>query len=222
MPLVRLIHVLRAQGGQMQITAHELRIMIADDHCIVRRGLKELLASRPGWLVCAEASTGREAVALAEEYKPDILIMDIGLPELNGIDAARIIRKTFPQTEVLVFSMHCSEQVLQEIKEAGVRGYISKLDPNRDLMLAVEALAKHRPYFTSRSAELLSHDPLTAREREVIQLIVEGKRTKQVAAMLGISVKTADTHRANLMRKLDVHSVSGLMHYAVRNQMIRP
>ena len=220
----------------MQITAHDVRILIADDHEIVRTGLKELLASRPGWLICAEASTGRQAVILANQHKPDILVMDIGLPELNGIEAARIVRKTLPRTEVLMFSLHYSEQLLREVIQAGVRAYVSKADANRDLVLAVEALANHRSFFTSRTAELfigrcskrdcsterhvLWVDPLTSREREVVQLVAEGKSAKEVAAMLGITVKTADTHRANLMRKLDIHSISGLVRYAIRNQIV--
>jgi DNA-binding NarL/FixJ family response regulator len=213
-----------------------LRILVADDHDIIRRGLKELLTSRSGWEVCAEAKTGREAVALSEQLKPDVVVMDISMPDLNGLEAARQIRKSLPKTEILILTLHFSDQLVREIVEAGVRAYIMKSDADRDLVAAVEALANHRPFFTARAAEMLLDgfrrpqndiDPdtvirnrLTAREREIVQLLAEGKSSKEVAVALGISVKTAETHRANIMRKLELHSVSELVRYAVRNQII--
>jgi DNA-binding NarL/FixJ family response regulator len=215
----------------------KLRILVADDHDIIRRGLKELLTSRSGWEVCAEAKTGREAVMLAEQLKPDVVVMDISMPDLNGLEAARKIRKSLPKTEILILTLHFSDQLVREIVEAGVRAYIMKSDADRDLVAAVEALANHRPFFTARAADMLLDgfvrphaavpDPdavirnrLTSREREIVQLLAEGKSSKEVAVSLGISVKTAETHRANIMRKLELHSVSELVRYAVRNQII--
>jgi DNA-binding NarL/FixJ family response regulator len=213
-----------------------LRILIADDHDLMRRGLKALVESHPGWVVCDEAYTGREAIAKAEATKPDIVILDISMPELNGLEAARSIRKASPNTEVLILSVHYSDQLIREILEAGVRGYLMKSDPDRDLINALEKLANHRPFFTSKASEVMlsrfsraesgaskleiAGERLTAREREIVQLLSEGRSSKEVATFLGISVKTAETHRANIMRKLEIHSVSELVRYAVRNQII--
>ena len=214
------------------------RILVADDHDLMRRGIKTLLESHAGWEVCGEAKTGREAVDKVEELKPDIIILDISMPDLNGVEAARRIRKTSAGTEILILSMHYSDQLIREIVDAGVRGYIMKSDSDRDLIIAVEALAKHKPFFTSHATEVilsnfnasrpaialpeLIHKRLTSREREIVQLLAEGKSSKEVASSLGISIKTAETHRANIMRKLDLHSVSELVRYAVRNQIIEP
>jgi len=213
-----------------------LRIMIADDHDLVRRGLKMLLEAHPGWKVCAEAHSGREAVEMAEEIRPDIAIMDISMPELNGIEAARKIKKISPNTEMLILSMHHTDQLVREIIETGAKGYIIKSDSDRSLVAAVEALAVHKPFFTSCATEIMLEslrtkgsvsevaqsvrDRLTPREREIVQLLSEGKSSKEVAVILGISVKTSETHRANIMRKLEIHSVSQLVRYAVRNQIV--
>jgi DNA-binding NarL/FixJ family response regulator len=215
-----------------------LRILIADDHDIVRRGLKQLLTSHPGWQVCAEARNGREAVSLSEEHKPDIVVIDIGMPDLNGLEAARRIRKAQPKIGIIILTLHFSDQLVKEIVEAGARAYVMKADADRDLVNAVEALANHRTFFTARAAEMLLTDfsdrisatsgqtpasprsRLTSREREIVQLLAEGKSSKEVAAVLGISVKTAETHRANIMRKLQVHSVSELVRYAIKNGII--
>ncbi len=215
-----------------------LRILVADDHDLLRRGVKVLLQTHAGWEVCGEANTGRDAVSRAEELKPDIAILDISMPDLNGVEAARRIRKVSPGTEVLILSMHYSDQLIREIVDAGVRGYIVKSDSDRDLIIAVETLSKHKPFFTPHATEVilsnfnaggpvsgvpeLIRDRLTSREREIVQLLAEGKSSKEVAASLGISVKTAETHRANIMRKLELHSVSELVRYAVRNQIIEP
>jgi DNA-binding NarL/FixJ family response regulator len=216
-----------------------LRILVADDHDIIRRGLKALLSSRPGWVVCAEAATGREAITLSEQQRPDIVVMDISMPDMNGLEAARKIRKALPKTEVVVLSLHYSDQLVREIVDAGARAYIMKSDADRDLLTAIEAVANHRSFFTSRAAEmlidgfcvqssvtesraLLMRNQLTSREREIVQLLAEGQSSKEVAVTLGISVKTAETHRANIMRKLELHSVSELVRYAVRNQIIEP
>ena len=213
-----------------------LRILIADDHDLMRRGVKTLLQSRAGWEVCGEAKTGREAVDKAEKLKPDIVILDIGMPDLNGVEAARRIRKASAATEVLILSMHYSDQLIREIVEAGVRGYVVKSDSDRDLIIAVETLAKHKPFFTPHATEVilgsltmggsvkevseLVGERLTSREREIVQLLAEGKSSKEAASSLGISVKTVETHRANVMRKLELHSVSELVRYAVRNLII--
>jgi DNA-binding NarL/FixJ family response regulator len=217
---------------------NSLRILVADDHEVVRRGLKTLLSSKPDWVICAEAANGREAVALAGQHHPDIVIMDIAMPGLNGLEATRQIRKILPGTEVLVLSFHYSDQLVREVVDAGAQAYVLKSDVTRDFLDAVEALAQRRSYFTSGAAQLLidgfcnpaSTSPqsalmrttLSAREREVVQLLAEGKTSKEVAVTLGISVKTAETHRSNIMRKLEVHSVSELVRYAVKNHMIEP
>jgi len=213
-----------------------LRILVADDHDIIRRGLKSLLAAKPGWEVCAEAKNGREAIALAEEHKPDVVVMDVSMPELNGLEAVRYIRKTLPKTEVVVLTLHFSDQLVHDLIEAGAKGYIMKSDADRDLVAAVEALSVRRTFFTPKAGEMVLNgfkkkdinpegehefrNRLTIREREIVQLLAEGKSSKEVAVALGISVKTAETHRANIMRKLELHSVSELVRYAVKNQII--
>jgi DNA-binding NarL/FixJ family response regulator len=214
---------------------NDLRILIADDHEIVRRGLKKVLSSRHGWVVCAEAATGRDAIAMAAEHRPDIVVMDISMPGLNGLEATRKIRKMLPKAGILIFSLHYSDQLVREVVDAGARAYLLKSDATRDLLNAIEALATHRSFFTSGAAQtlidgfcnqnsgksgtLLRHR-LSSREREIVQLLAEGKSSKEVAVALNISVKTAETHRANIMRKLEMHSVSELVRYAVRHQMI--
>ena len=216
---------------------HKLRILIADDHELVRKGLKAMLSSRPDWALCAEAATGREAVALAAKHRPDIVVMDIAMPELNGLEATRKIRKMLPRTEVAILSLHYSDQLVREVLDSGARAYILKSDANRDLITAIEALRKKRSFFTSGAAQILLEgfcnpasaaepplirESLTERERETVQLLVEGKSCKEVAETLGIAVKTAESHRAHVMRKLKIHSVSELVRYAVRNRMIEP
>jgi DNA-binding NarL/FixJ family response regulator len=213
-----------------------LRILVADDHDLVRRGIKSLIESRPEWQVCDEAHSGREAVAKAEERKPDIVVLDIAMPELNGLEAARRIRKVSPNSEILILSMHYSDQLIKDILDVGVRGFVVKSDSDRDLIVAIETLSNHKPFFTSMATEVMltnfqrpgsipapgemRSSRLTSREREIVQLLSEGKSSKEVASSLGISVKTAETHRANIMRKLEIHSVSELVRYAVRNQII--
>ncbi len=217
-----------------------LRILIADDHeYLMRRGIKTLLQTHAGWEICGEANNGREAVAKAQELKPDIAILDIAMPDLNGVDAAKRIRKESPNTEILILSVHYSDQLIRDILEAGVRGYIVKSDSDRDLIIAVETLANHKPFLTPRATGRVmltsfnegrtrSETPtamrerLTSREREIVQLLAEGKSSKEVASSLCISVKTAETHRANIMRKLQLHTVSELVRYAVRNQIVEP
>ena len=212
-----------------------MRILIADDHDVVRAGLRQLLLERKGWEICGEASTGRQAVSLALESKPDVVVMDISMPELNGLEASRQIRKSLPKTEIVILSLHLTDQLAYEIIDAGIRGYVLKSDANRDLVSAVESLGMHRPFFTAKVSEMMmdglrgdkprevrsdARGRLTGRQREIVQLLAEGKTSKEVAVALNISVKTAETHRANIMRRLELHSVSELVRYAVKNQII--
>lgn len=209
-----------------------LRILVADDHEMVRKGLRATIESHFGWEVCGEARTGREAVSKTRELRPDIVVMDFAMPELNGMDATRQIRAAAPRTEVLILSMHESETLVREMLAAGARGYILKTDAGAFLVAALEALAQHKPYFTPKvSAVVLqgylnprapSAPELTPREREIVQLIAEGRATKQIAELLGISFKTAETHRTNLMRKLDFHSTADVVRYAIRNRIVEP
>ena len=210
-----------------------LRILIADDHAVVRAGLRALLESRADWEVCAEAADGREAVEKAGKLKPDVAVLDIGMPLLNGVEATRRIRTQSPDTEILILTMHESDDLVQQVVEAGARGYILKDDADRVLLAAVEALRRHKPYFSTRVSSAAAADDgaadtgrparprLSPREREILQLLAEGKSNKEVANLLGISVNTAEAHRANIMLKLDLHSVAELIHYAIRNNIIK-
>jgi DNA-binding NarL/FixJ family response regulator len=217
---------------------NQLRILIADDHAVTRAGLRNLLSSRPGWHVCAEATTGREAVALTEHYRPNIVVMDIVMPELNGLEATRKIRRLLPKTEVVVLSLHYSDELVREVVDAGARAYVLKSDASKDLLSAVKSIANHQAYFTAPASEVVIkgfcgqnpeanssvsiHKTLTSREREIVQLLAEGKSSKEVAVGLGISVKTAETHRSNILRKLRMHSVTELVRFAVKHNMIEP
>ena len=215
-----------------------IRIIIADDHEMVRRGLRDLLQSRPDWTICGEAATGREAVALCRELKPDLVVLDLSMPELNGLEAARQIREQSPKTEILMLTMHESEQIARQALAVGVRGFVLKSDAGNVLVSAVEQVCQHKSYFTSMVSEMLlqeflkpaatgngsraTEDGLTPREREIVQLIAEGRSSKEIADRLAITLRTAETHRANLMRKLGVHSVSELVRYAIRNGLAGP
>ena len=214
-----------------------MKILIADDHDVVRSGLKQILKERAGWQICAEAKNGREAVELAQEHRPDVVVMDVGMPQLNGLEAARKIRKALPTTEIVMLTLHLSDELAFEIVQCGVKGYVLKTDANRDLVSAVEAAGAHRTFFTPRisdmfvdhfcgrsfvkpDGELRTTSRLTSRQREIVQLLAEGKSSKEVAVALNISVKTAETHRSNIMRRLQLHSVSDLVRYAVKNTII--
>jgi DNA-binding NarL/FixJ family response regulator len=215
-----------------------VRILIADDHDLFRRGVKALLQSHSGWEICGEARTGSEAVDKAKELMPDVVILDIRMPDLNGVEAARKIRMSSQDTEILILSISCSDELTREIIEAGARGYVLKSDADNGLIAGVEALAAHEPFFTRRAGEAIQseldtdepvrkipkllRDRLTSREREVLRLLGQGIRCKEIGSVLGISVKTAETHRANLMRKLDLHSMGDVARYALRNQVIEP
>ncbi len=213
------------------------RIFVADDHEVVRRGLCALLQVQPDWEVCGEAGDGREAMEKVQKLKPDVVILDIGMPSLNGLEATRQILRVNPQTKILILTLHDSDQVVREVLNAGARGFLLKSDAARDLVAAVEALRRDKTYFTSKVAAMVlegflkqgtptaaaapqTRGRLTPREREIVQLLAEGKSTKEVAVALGLSVKTAETHRSNIMRKLELHSVSDLVLYAVRNNIV--
>jgi DNA-binding NarL/FixJ family response regulator len=210
------------------------RILIADDHELVRRGIRALVEGHPGWEICGEATDGREAVEKAVELRADIVLLDIGMPNLNGLDAARQILAAKPRTRVLIVTMHESEQLIREALEIGARGFLLKSDAAKDLVAAVEALQRRATFFTSSVTEMVlngylqprSDDKpvkncLTAREREVVQLLAESKSSKEIAVSLDLSVKTVETHRTNVMRKLDLHSIAAVVRYAVRNNIVQ-
>jgi DNA-binding NarL/FixJ family response regulator len=214
-----------------------VRILVVDDHAVVRRGVRSLLESHEGWEVCGEATTGREGVAESLRLRPDIVVMDLSLPDLNGLDATRQILKAVPDTEVLVLTMHHSEECARDVLQAGARGYVLKADADQNLIAAVDSLRQHKPFLTSTVTKFVLDDYVrrgegaenglalvspTTREREIIQLLAEGKSNKEAASTLGISVKTIEAHRANIMRKLRLHSLSDLVRYAIRNKIALP
>jgi len=215
-----------------------VRILLADDHEVVRRGLKVLLEERLGWEICGEATTGRDAVELARQMQPDIAIVDLMMPDLNGLETTRQIRRISERTQVLIFTMHHNETIVHEVLEAGARGYLLKSDAERDIVAAVETLLRSQPYFSAQISETVLEGylrsgrqavdgnavlpKLTPREREIIQLLAEGHRNKRIAQKLGISVKTVETHRTTVMRKIGVKSIVELVRYAVRNHLTEP
>jgi DNA-binding NarL/FixJ family response regulator len=216
----------------------KLRILIADDHELVRRGLIALLQAHEGWEICGEATDGREAVEKAKQLKPDVVILDVGMPNLNGLAATRQLSRQDPHCKIIVLTITDTDQIVQEALDAGARGFVLKSDAARDLVSAVEALQRNRMFLTPRVNDMVlagfldrghraSHgDPpelpkLTPREGEVIQLLAEGKSSKEVASLLNLSTKTAETHRSNIMRKLGFHSIRDLVVYAVKNNIIQ-
>jgi DNA-binding NarL/FixJ family response regulator len=207
------------------------RILIADDHEVVRSGLRMILESQPGWQVVAEAADGKEAIAQARATQPDVAILDYSIPLVNGVEAARQIRKSEPKIEVLIFTMHDSEELVEAVLESGARGFLLKSGPKQLLISAVEALAAHRPFFSGHVSEKLLETflqsqkdrigrLLSARERIVVQLIADGQSNKQIGATLNLSVKTIESHRAAIMRKLNLKSTAGIVRYAIRNKLI--
>ncbi|HXO34489.1 MAG TPA: response regulator transcription factor [Candidatus Acidoferrales bacterium] len=216
----------------------KLRILIADDHEVVRRGLSALLQAQEGWEICGEASDGREAVEKAKLLKPDFVILDIGMPNLNGLAATRQLTQHDPNFKIIVLTITDSDHVIREALDAGARGFVLKSDAVRDLVSAIDALQRGQMFFTPRVNELVlagflekgtvsprgappRFPSLTPREREVIQLLAEGKSSKEVASVLNLSTKTAETHRSNIMRKLGFHSIRDLVLYAVKNNIIQ-
>ena len=213
-----------------------LRILLADDHTVVRQGFRKVLEASPDWEVVAEAGDGREAVRQAEEFKPDVAIIDVAMPLLNGIEATRQIVKRSPPTRVLVLSMHSDEAYVNQILQAGATGYLLKDSADVDLLQAVSAVSKGKSFFSPGVAKVMLNDyvrqladrgivdryeSLSEREREVFQLIAEGKANKEIAALLSISSSTVETHRARIMEKLDLHSAVEIVLYAVRRGVIR-
>jgi len=209
------------------------RIIIADDHELVRRGLAATLADVEGWSIVAQATNGRHAAELVVTHKPDVAILDLSMPELNGLDATRLILAAEPATRVLILTAHESEQSIREVLSAGAQGYVLKSDAGRILVSAVAALLDGRTFFTSKVTQLVlegylrsapevpaAMPTLSAREREIVQLLAEGRSNKEVAQRLAISVKTAETHRSNIMRKMAFDSLADLIRYAVRNKII--
>jgi DNA-binding NarL/FixJ family response regulator len=207
------------------------QILIADDHEVVRSGLRAIIEARADWVVVGEAIDGRDAVALALKLKPDIAIVDYSMPVMNGLEVSRRIKSHHLRTEVLILTMHESEEILTEVLLAGVRGFLLKSDARSHLIAAIEALLDHRPYFTSVLLEKLLHDYLSnmkdksevllsSREQSVVQLIAEGHTNKSVGAVLNLSVKTVETHRASAMRKLNISSTAELVRYAIRAKLV--
>ena len=211
-----------------------IRILLVDDHDAVRRGLQTMLESHPGWEVCAEASNGRQAVKLALQLKPNIAVIDLELPDLNGLEATRQIKKDLPEVEVLIYTMYETEELIRKVLAAGARGYVLKSDAGQHLTEAVEALSRHKLFLTPVASETVlesflkssrresENSILTNREREIVQLLAEAKGNKEIASVLCISVKTVETHRAAIMRKLGINSIVELVHYAIRNNLVGP
>lgn len=220
----------------LELNMANLRLLLADDHHVVRAGLRCLLETQPGWEVVAEASDGREAVAKAAETRPDVALLDIGMPVLNGLEAAHQIVQSLPRTKVVMLSVHDSEAMIQKVLAVGARGYLFKTDAARDLVAAITAVHADDTFFTAKVSEIIltsfknggtrTHTSalpdcrLTPRQCEIVLLLAKGLSTKEMAGLLNISVKTAETHRANILRRLDCHSVSEVVRYAVRNQII--
>jgi DNA-binding NarL/FixJ family response regulator len=212
------------------------RILLVDDHELVRKGLRALLEASENNEICGEAKDGREAIEKARQLRPDVVVLDVCMPELNGLEAAKEIKRAVDSAEVLALTVSDSEQLAQELLKAGVYGYLLKSDAGRDLVKGVESLREHRPFFTSKVAKMvlegylraMAQDSradttgvsLTDKERQIIQLLAEGKSNKEIADVLQITVKTAETHRANIMHKLSLHSIGDLVRYAIRNEII--
>jgi DNA-binding NarL/FixJ family response regulator len=211
-----------------------VRILIADDHELIRRGLASALAERPDWSIVAEAADGRQASELAARLTPDIAVLDLTMPELNGLDATRQIRAATPKTRILIVTAHESEQLIRDVLDAGAMGYVLKSDAGRVLVQAIEALLDERPFFTSKVARVVLEGylrsgedagaqaavALSPRERHIVQLLAEGNNNKEVARALQLSVKTVETHRSNIMRKMEFGSLADLVRYAIRNKIV--
>lgn len=210
-----------------------LRVLVADDHDVVREGVRMLIERQPGWEVCATAATGGEAIEKAKHFKPDVAILDMTMPELNGLEAARRIRRAAPHTEVLIFTARETEELIRDVFEAGAKSYILKSEATEHLVSAIRALAEHKPFFTTRVSKALfdrfsaasRHDDgsrITTREQEVIRFLAEGKTNKEIADTLGLSLRTIEAHRANIMNKPGLGSLAAIVRYAVRHGMIEP
>lgn len=212
-----------------------LRVLVADDHEIMRNGVQALIEHEPGWQVCGTATNGREAVDSSKKLRPDVVVMDLTMPELDGLAALREIKRALPNTEVLIFSAHHSEEVIEQLFDAGAKSYIQKSDAGRHLVTAIRSLGEHKPFFTPDISKILfarflspfagkkqngREHTATNRERAVVRLLAQGSSNKEVANSLGISIRTAETHRATLMRKLSLDSLASLVRYAIRNNIV--
>lgn len=211
--------------------ARTIRVLIADDHEIVRRGLRTLLEAQPGCVVVGEASNGVEAAEQAGKLVPDVALLDLDMPGLNGLEATRRIIEEVPQTAVLILSVHDSEQMVRQVMACGARGYLVKSDAGSELVAAIEAVTHHKAFVSPKISRSPAYSPadsesaiaeLTARERETAQLLAEGLSNKEIAARLHIAVKTAETHRTNIMRKIGAHSLADVVRYAIRNGIVQP
>ncbi|MFZ3217739.1 MAG: response regulator transcription factor [Candidatus Acidiferrales bacterium] len=217
------------------------RVLVADDHAVVRRGVRALLETQPGIEVCCEAANGVEAIEYVRKAKPDLVLLDLTMPEMNGLEVARAIRAESPATEVVILTMHFSEEVAREVLRSGARGYVLKSDADVELVSAVRHVQQHRPFFTGRLATSMmdsfvndEHEaepsadhplagcPLTAREIEIVQLLASGKISKEVAAAVGISTRTVESHRNHIMKKMNFSSFSELMRFAIRSHLVEP
>jgi DNA-binding NarL/FixJ family response regulator len=227
----------KASQASRSATARKLyRILIADDHWVVRRGLRDVLAGQPGIEVCAEASTGTETINSARRAKPNLVILDLTMPEMNGLQAARIIREESPETDIMILSMHFSEELAREVLRTGAMAYVLKSDADRELLAAVDHVRNHQPFFTGQlTASMMQRfmegaNPagafgaagvsLSPRELEILQLLAEGKSNKQAAVALNISTRTVESHRHRIMRKMEFESFSDLVRFAVRNNLV--
>lgn len=222
----------------MIMTATTLRILIADDHDVMREGTRAVIERQPGWEVCGIATTGREAVDQALALKPDVVVMDMSMPQLNGLDAAVQIKRRLPRTEILIFTAHETDELIREVFDSGAKGFIFKSDAHQLLVKAIQSLSEHKAFFTNKVSDVLfaeilnrsgarphsteTNQRLTMREREIVQLLAEGRSNKEVAGALSISIRTAETHRANVLRKLSLDSIASLVRYAIRHKMIEP
>jgi DNA-binding NarL/FixJ family response regulator len=208
------------------------RLMLVDDHEIVRRGIRALVTTRPEWVVVGEASDGMEAIRIAEEVQPDLVVLDISMPKVSGLDVIIQLKKLLPKIEILVLTMHESERVMAQALRAGARGYLLKTESGNKLLEALTALSRHQAYFSSAVSEALlksylhsdtgqDYEQLTPRERQIVKLVAEGNSNKQIAAMLEVGIKTVETHRAAAMRKIGANSSADLALYAARNALVQ-
>ena len=223
----------------MTVAQKSYKVLVADDHAVVRGGLRMLLESQNGVEVCCEASNGLEAVDQVKKAKPDLVVLDLTMPEMNGLDAARAIREVSPQTEILVLSMHFSEEIAREVLRSGARGYMLKSDAETELLSALHRIRSGELYFTNRLAATMAQSfadssgdgsdeatiagtPLTPREVEIVQLLAEGKSNKETAAALGVSTRTIESHRNHIMHKMNFESFSELVRFAIRKSLVEP
>jgi DNA-binding NarL/FixJ family response regulator len=206
-----------------------LRILVADDHEVVREGTSMLIQREPEWTICGKARDGKETVQLAQQLKPDVIVLDMTMPDMTGLEIVRQLRTNLPTTEILIFTAHRSEKIIRDAYEAGVKSYIRKTDSTVDLVAAIRSVADHKPYFTPEVSEVLfgglvaptaAGQKLTAREQPVVRLLAAGRSNKEIAAALHISIRTVEVHRAAVMRKLGVDSLAALVRYAIRNGVI--